>query len=202
MTDLVDQMFPPIHRKWATEYTDFNYWRDPLPDVDLPDLDVPLSPALSAVSDASGVSRLARLRHFSLRSNASSNNVAAKEAVNKVMRQASPLGPTRLAGRVANSMMDDNRSATLVDSSSDHELELRRKLSFESVPGSMPGSGSDYDGPDEEEEELEHDEDGDEEDVEEDGVEGDEEDEEEVEEEPVFDDDILATGEMENVPFL
>ncbi|KAG8893182.1 hypothetical protein FRC01_013742, partial [Tulasnella sp. 417] len=50
MTDLVDQMFPPVHKKWATEFTDFNYWRDLLPDVDLPELDPP-SPALSAVSD-------------------------------------------------------------------------------------------------------------------------------------------------------
>ncbi|KDQ29727.1 hypothetical protein PLEOSDRAFT_1009219, partial [Pleurotus ostreatus PC15] len=30
MTDLVDQMFPPIHRKWAAEYTDFNYWKVPI----------------------------------------------------------------------------------------------------------------------------------------------------------------------------
>ncbi|KPV78142.1 uncharacterized protein RHOBADRAFT_32780, partial [Rhodotorula graminis WP1] len=31
MTDLVDQMFPPINRSAAPEYTDFNYWRAPLP---------------------------------------------------------------------------------------------------------------------------------------------------------------------------
>ncbi|KIY46600.1 LNS2-domain-containing protein, partial [Fistulina hepatica ATCC 64428] len=30
MTDLVDQMFPPINRKWAPEYTDFKYWRPPM----------------------------------------------------------------------------------------------------------------------------------------------------------------------------
>ncbi|KAM6496107.1 LNS2 (Lipin/Ned1/Smp2) domain containing protein [Amanita muscaria] len=29
MTDLVDQMFPPINKKWMPEYTDFNYWRTP-----------------------------------------------------------------------------------------------------------------------------------------------------------------------------
>ena len=34
MTDLIDQMFPPINRKWASEDTDFNYWKPqyrPLP---------------------------------------------------------------------------------------------------------------------------------------------------------------------------
>ncbi|EEB86661.1 hypothetical protein MPER_16304, partial [Moniliophthora perniciosa FA553] len=29
---LVDQMFPPINRKWAPEFTDFNYWKMPVQD--------------------------------------------------------------------------------------------------------------------------------------------------------------------------
>ncbi|KAH9947171.1 Lipin/Ned1/Smp2-domain-containing protein [Amylocystis lapponica] len=52
MTDLVDQMFPPIHRKWAAEYTDFNFWKTPVQEFPLPDL-TPPSPALSARSDTS-----------------------------------------------------------------------------------------------------------------------------------------------------
>ncbi|KAJ1308894.1 hypothetical protein OPQ81_004581 [Rhizoctonia solani] len=59
MTDLVDQMFPPVHRRWAPEYTDFNFWRTPLPEIELPDLSPP-SPALSAHSNTSGGSRLGR----------------------------------------------------------------------------------------------------------------------------------------------
>ncbi|KAG6850907.1 hypothetical protein H0H93_006733 [Arthromyces matolae] len=62
MTDLVDQMFPPIHRKWAPEYTDFNYWKVPVQEFPLPDFSPP-SPTLSARSDTS---TLARLRNFSL----------------------------------------------------------------------------------------------------------------------------------------
>ena len=65
MTDLVDQMFPPIHRKWDTEYTDFNYWKPPIPDYPLPDL-TPPSPTLSARSDTSNQSTLAKLRNFRL----------------------------------------------------------------------------------------------------------------------------------------
>ncbi|KAI0375900.1 LNS2-domain-containing protein [Pilatotrama ljubarskyi] len=65
MTDLVDQMFPPINRKWASEYTDFNYWKAPIQDFPLPDLSPP-SPALSARSDTSNQSTFARLRNFSL----------------------------------------------------------------------------------------------------------------------------------------
>ncbi len=65
MTDLVDQMFPPINRKWAAEYTDFNYWKAPIQDFPLPDLSPP-SPALSARSDTSNRSTFARIRNFSL----------------------------------------------------------------------------------------------------------------------------------------
>lgn len=72
MTDLVDQMFPPIHRKWAPEFTDFNYWKNPVQDFPLPDLSPP-SPALSARSDTSNQSTLARIRNFSLGGGRTSN---------------------------------------------------------------------------------------------------------------------------------
>jgi phosphatidate phosphatase LPIN len=74
MTDLVDQMFPPIHRKWTPEFTDFNYWKMPVQEFTLPDLSPP-SPALSARSDTSNQSTLARIRNFSLVGNRQSNNM-------------------------------------------------------------------------------------------------------------------------------
>lgn len=73
MTDLVDQMFPPIHRKWAPEFTDFNYWKVPVQEFTLPDFSPP-SPALSARSDTSNQSTLARIRNFSLVGNRQSFN--------------------------------------------------------------------------------------------------------------------------------
>src|SRR5436189_5085601 len=72
MTDLVDQMFPPIHRQWAPEFTDVNYWKMPILEFPLPDLSPP-SPALSARSDTSNQSALARLRNFSLVGSRQSN---------------------------------------------------------------------------------------------------------------------------------
>ena len=62
MTDLVDQMFPPINRKTAPAYTDFNFWRTPVTQFELPDFP-PASPALSARSDTSrlGLKRLGSL---------------------------------------------------------------------------------------------------------------------------------------------
>ncbi|EGO27614.1 hypothetical protein SERLADRAFT_446852 [Serpula lacrymans var. lacrymans S7.9] len=74
MTDLVDQMFPPINRKWTPEFTDFNYWKIPVQEFALPDL-TPPSPALSARSDTSNQSTLARIRNFSLVGSRQSNNM-------------------------------------------------------------------------------------------------------------------------------
>ena len=71
MTDLVDQMFPPVHRNVAGEFTDFNFWRPPMQEFELPDLvPEPASPALSARSDTS---RLSRLRSFRLVSRSSTS---------------------------------------------------------------------------------------------------------------------------------
>ncbi|GAC93845.1 nuclear elongation and deformation protein [Pseudozyma hubeiensis SY62] len=63
MTDLVDQMFPPITAKEEKEprkpeYNDFNYWRPAIVDIELPDDEEllgtpPVSPALSARSGRS-----------------------------------------------------------------------------------------------------------------------------------------------------
>ena len=53
MTDLVDQMFPPVPKMKRNEhiaaYTDFNYWRDELADVELPP-DEELVPVVSPSS--------------------------------------------------------------------------------------------------------------------------------------------------------
>ncbi|KIM91230.1 hypothetical protein PILCRDRAFT_811742 [Piloderma croceum F 1598] len=133
MTDLVDQMFPPIHRKWAPEFTDFNYWKTPVQDFTLPDLSPP-SPALSARSDTSNQSALARLRNFSLVGNRQSNhmkqysqptpgtdsstpNPAMSNNKNAHLRQMSSLE------RLSNTL------ATLTQSSSSSVGESRRSLS-------------------------------------------------------------------------
>ncbi|KAI8881765.1 LNS2-domain-containing protein [Backusella circina FSU 941] len=42
LNDLVDQIFPPIHRAMDEEYNDWQYWKSPLPEIDIPELDEPL----------------------------------------------------------------------------------------------------------------------------------------------------------------
>lgn len=220
MTDLVDQMFPPINRKWASEYTDFNYWKAPVADYPLPDLSPP-SPALSARSDTSNQSTLARLRNFSLVGSRPSNNMKqfslpppASESSSRQttidsrkdghLRQMSSL--ERLSSTIASlasssSTVASPRSGTptYIDSGSEDDEEDEDRLekgrryrprtrSISSMPGSLPGSaGSD--------DEMEFD-------VDEDGegeyqYEGDEEPADDT-----FDEDLLAAGEMKDVPFL
>lgn len=221
MTDIVDQMFPPIHRKWTAEFTDFNYWKMPVQEFALPDL-TPPSPALSARSDTSNQSTLARLRNFSLVGRRQSRDltqfslpppVVAREGTpgramslrNTHLRQMSSL--ERLSGRLvaltqsSSSSGVDSRSSssTFLDSDEEdaeaEEGSVRKRRPRSTSMTSMPGSLDD--------EQFGVDvRDGDE-DVEGygyDGVEGGENEEEAAEE--AFDEDFLATGEMKNVPFL
>ncbi|PIL37372.1 hypothetical protein GSI_01065 [Ganoderma sinense ZZ0214-1] len=218
MTDLVDQMFPPINRKWAAEFTDFNYWRTPILDFPLPDLSPP-SPALSARSDTSNQSALARLRNFSLvggRQSAKPFTLPppATEASQKndVEENASRLRQMTSLERLGNTIVGLTQSSsstagsphsstpTLHDSDSEYDEEAddiekarrgrRRRESVASMPGSLPGSNPGSD------DEMTFGDD--EEDDEYDGYEGENED---VPDE-AFDEAIFAAGEMKNVDYI
>ncbi|KAJ6466693.1 LNS2-domain-containing protein [Mycena vitilis] len=223
MTDLVDQMFPPIHRKWAPEYTDFNYWKPPVQDFALPDFSPP-SPALSARSDTSGT--FARIRNFSLVSGRQNSN-ARQAALNKIngsaSRETSPppdeqqrseeLRQMSSFERLSNTLSSSwGKSSPLTDGSrrsvspesrssssytyadseeedGDDDLETdkqrrrRQRRSMTSMPGSL-------------DDELQFDMDDDE------PAHNDESHDPIEDEEEAFDEDLLAAGEMKNVPFL
>lgn len=220
MTDIVDQMFPPINRKWAVEFTDFNYWKMPVQEFALPDL-TPPSPALSARSDTSNQSTLARLRNFSLVGRRQSRDmtqfslprpVLAREGTpsrtmglrSTHLRQMSSL--ERLSGRLAalaqsssSSGIDSRSSSSTFLDSDEEDADVEdgsvrkrrpRSTSMTSMPGSLDDGQFGEDGRDEEEEGYGYDGE----------VEGGENEEEAAEE--AFDEDFLATGEMKNVPFL
>lgn len=220
MTDLVDQMFPPIHRKWAAEFTDFNYWKTPVQEFALPDF-TPPSPALSARSDTSNQSTLARLRNFSLVGRKQGREmksfslplpVTTPEGTpiqtgiqrNTHLRQMSSL--ERLSSRLAtltqsssSSGMESRSSSSsspFVDSDSDEaELEeggARKRRRRSSSMTSMPGSLDDAQFGIDGADGEGHGYDG--------GAESGENEEEAAEE--AFDEDFYATGEMKNVPFL
>ncbi|CEP13148.1 hypothetical protein [Parasitella parasitica] len=48
LNDLVDQIFPPIDNSIQEEYNDYNFWKPPMPDIDIPELEeegpLPTSP--------------------------------------------------------------------------------------------------------------------------------------------------------------
>ncbi|KAJ3836453.1 nuclear elongation and deformation protein 1 [Lentinula raphanica] len=227
MTDLVDQMFPPIHRKWAPEFTDFNFWKPPMQEFPLPDFSPP-SPALSARSDTS---TFARLRNFSLVGSRQSNvpKAATMVATAVPSSQASEgeqaLYSTRLQQmssfeRLSNTLGfsgngSSNRRSESPDSrsyssssyagSEDEDDEVgwnnnrrERRRSMTSMPGSL----DDMNFGDEEEGETE---------FISDNSQGDYDDEEynptgeeidQAAEEDALDEDLLAAVEMKNVPFL
>ncbi|THV08237.1 LNS2-domain-containing protein [Dendrothele bispora CBS 962.96] len=214
MTDLVDQMFPPIHKKWAPEFTDFNYWKTPMQDFPLPDLSPP-SPALSARSDSTTFSRL---RNFSLVGNRSSNvpkSVMASSASSvsgddsgapqrsDTLKQMSSFERFSNTLGFSRSASPESRSSNYADSEGeDDEVEWEwdgskkrtRRRSMTSMPGSLEDMDMEFDDNEEEEGEHEYDEEYDEE------QEQDELDEQAAEQ--ALEEDLLAADDMKNVPFL
>jgi phosphatidate phosphatase LPIN len=245
MTDIVDQMFPPVNRKWAPEYTDFNYWRAPVPEYELPEaLSAPPSPTLSASarSDTSTQTTLSRLRHFSLGrstsrgppiegsiSSSPGRSVSGStfhggghvRAASSLDRLGSLL-PVGNGGNYLNGQGkgrdDGRRGADNIHVNSDELLgedvrlgRLRNRMSTDSTLGSLDSSMERgmrdprwfkdrelQGGEDEDEDEVEDEGEG----AEEEGDDSDDEGDAEDAAEEAFDDDLLATGEMENVPFL
>ena len=222
MTDLVDQMFPPIHRKWAPEFADFNYWKAPIQDFPLPDLPLP-SPSLSARSDTSNQGALARLRNFSLVSRQGGSRLPSPSEdsgqrrsdlrqISSFEKLSNTLGfsqTTLSVKEVASrrSASPASHSSTSYDSDDDDDLEVgadgrqrrrERRRSMTSMPGTL----------DEIHFGVEDDEVGEEPRF--GGGEGEGEGDEIVDDLMVdddvgndaFDEDLLAAGEMKNVPFL
>ncbi|KAJ4496837.1 Lipin/Ned1/Smp2-domain-containing protein [Lentinula lateritia] len=228
MTDLVDQMFPPIHRKWAPEFTDFNFWKPPMQEFPLPDFSPP-SPALSARSDSS---TFARIRNFSLVGPRQNNIPKVAAAVAAASSRASddeqPLRNMKLqqmssferlsstlgfsGNGSSSSILKDRRSdspdtrsyssssyAGSEDEDDDDGWNGGRRERRRSTT-SMPGSLEDMNFGDDDEEEYVHDDPNDDYNGEYDPHGEDEVDE--VAADDAFDEDLLAAGEMKNVPFL
>ena len=200
MTDLVDQMFPPIHRKWAPEFTDVNFWRPLVGEYDLPEDPAPPSPALSARSDASGQTRLSRLRNFSLLSGSAPLPAAISVSAVSRISATTPNGHSRhtsaSSSLASESILEENQRR--------RRREGQRRLSSASIPGTLEGFHPDDDEDDEDGDGDEEDEGGEDEVEDEEDEEDEEEEEDEYEDKDEEDeyDELLATGEMDKVPFL
>lgn len=198
LNDLVNEVFPPVKTKFQPQYTDFNYWKAPIADIPLPDFTMPPSPALSARSDTSGASRLSVLGRIATLGRRGSRSPPPEGASPSQTRPSSPLLlPSITAGDLSDEE-DDGWGET-------HEMTAARarRDSGSSMPGSFD-NGNAFP-----EEWLEREGSGDERVLEgEDGKrrlvrtpEGDLDTYEDDDDDAMFDDDILATGEMANVPF-
>jgi len=204
MTDLVDQMFPPVHRNVASEYTDFNFWRPPMQEFEIPDLapEQPASPALSARSDTS---RLSRLRNFRLVSRRNSTSLPAEKDKDKTSSGAAitaggssrkvPQRQQRQSSPLASPVL---RPENAVDADDDYDSEPHgykrdRRLS---MPGSIDGKTLDDEGFREHHDNN----DGDENDEGDDEYEHSDLDDKEEDQEAAFEDDLFATGEMDDIP--
>ncbi|KAF7723479.1 hypothetical protein EC973_001990 [Apophysomyces ossiformis] len=96
LNDLVDQIFPPINKAIDEEFNDWNYWKAPLPEVELPELETlptptspkpkPIVPDPSALPAASvAVSTTDRPQRSLFRSFTTRTTVESSKKTSKVM---------------------------------------------------------------------------------------------------------------------
>lgn len=187
MTDLVDQTFPPIHRKWTPEFTDFNYWKIPLQEYALPDL-APSHPYRNShLRQISSFEKLSSTLAFMTGINNNNNNGDVSR------RSTSPdMSSSSYAG-------SDEEDGDDIELGVDGRVRAKRPRarSVTSMPGTLDQMHFDMDEEEEDQEHIDIHYEGEESD----GYNGDENGiGEEVEEE--FDDDLLAAGAMRKVPFL
>ncbi|ORY31310.1 Lipin/Ned1/Smp2-domain-containing protein [Naematelia encephala] len=177
--DLVNEVFPPVSTKFKPEFTDFNYWRTDVPDIPLPDLSPP-SPALSARSDSSrlSVGMLGKIASIGRRS----SKQPILPTYEASSRPSSPLiAPAMSSDELSEAEEDEyggrrSRQSSMPGSFDDRSGDFPE--SFQGKEGQGPAEGDEPEVVDEE------------------GL-----DNASFDDGAIFDDDILATGEMKNVPF-
>lgn len=129
LNDLVDQMFPPLNPKKADtdlEYNDWNFWKQPLPDIELPELDTslsqptspkpkPIKPDLTSLPNQAVVTiekkpSRSLLRSFTSMSSSSSSSLSS-DHLSSPKHLSPPLVPT------------SSSSTDLSTSPKDHQIE-------------------------------------------------------------------------------
>ena len=186
---VVNEVFPPVNTKFKPEFTDFNYWRASIVDIPLPDLRLPPSPALSARSDTSSrlnVGMLGKIASLGLRS---SRQPLLPTAAEPSSRPSSPLiGPALTADDLSEDDDDSNgrrsRESSMPGSFEEHHNHFGAALSDRSRQDEERDleEGRRKEPPSENEDEGNDDRDS-------------------FDDGAIFDDDILAAGEMKHVPF-
>lgn len=189
--DLVNEVFPPVSKSVKPEYSDFNYWRVDIPNIPLPDLSPP-SPALSARSDSS----MSVLSKIIGRRGSKQPILPTSQSQDPSSRPSSPLiqpaiTPDDLSEEEEyynNPSRGHSRHSSMPGSFEEpHGSHFPRDIfgdrDEEAVIGDQRGQGRGPSG-----------------DLDDDGADGDR-GEDYDDDDTIFDDDILATGEMRNVPF-
>ncbi|KAL7422980.1 lipin Ned1 [Cryptotrichosporon argae] len=197
LNDLVNEVFPPVTTMFKPEFTDFNYWRPAIADIPLPDLSPP-SPALSARSDESGRSRLSMLGKITGIARRTSRQPLTDDASDAASRRERDQSRSRPSSPLVRPVRDDSDDSDY----DEHEHDTPRTRQS-SMPGSFddrgdgfpnewarrPGAASWGEVRDSRESGVErHGQ------AQAQGADG-------FDDEAIFDDDILAAGEMARVPF-
>ncbi|KAI8994789.1 Lipin/Ned1/Smp2-domain-containing protein [Pilobolus umbonatus] len=130
LQDLVDQIFPPINDSVNEEFNDINYWKAPIPDVELPELEDlpepkspkprPIKPDLHALPPESVLSSTNTQRGLlrSLTSRTSTDTTKYKPISNA--SAPSLLLSRKVSGYSDDSLINDQKASAVMEGENDH----------------------------------------------------------------------------------
>ncbi|KAG2221398.1 hypothetical protein INT45_012649 [Circinella minor] len=163
LNDLVDQIFPPINKAIDEEFSDYNFWKSPLPEIELPDelledetqqptptspktkpkpivSDPSVLPPQSVVASTPPPSQPRRqrgiLRSFTSRSSSTAATAPASSSSSQQLMSGSPLSSSS-SFKIAASSSTPALSSTINNNTSSHSL-----LSISSTSSSSSSSST------------------------------------------------------------
>ncbi|KAL1920812.1 uncharacterized protein VTP21DRAFT_11447 [Calcarisporiella thermophila] len=125
LSQLVDQLFPPVHQKLNNDFTDLNWWKAPLPDIELPEPESPASsPGVGPVDATPGGGTRSMLRSLtSIASNSRKRTLPSSRSETSLGLATSPLLKNRASEASLSKAVQENQ---LKEKEKEKDNELSR----------------------------------------------------------------------------
>ncbi|KAI7890488.1 Lipin/Ned1/Smp2-domain-containing protein [Mucor mucedo] len=155
LNDLVDQIFPPINKTINEEFNDYNYWKAPIANIEIPELEdespIPTSPKPKPIKpDPSSLPRESvvgytpprrgLLSSFTSRrsSNASYARPSRSSSVSSVTSASSTKKPTAVILPLKKVLSSTSLNSPILDSTAEEDETNSDVASVRSLPASLP----------------------------------------------------------------
>lgn len=164
LNDMVDQIFPPINKTISEEFNDYNYWKAPIANIEIPELEdespIPTSPKPKPIKpDPSSLPRESVvgytpprrgiLSSFTSRRSSNTSNVrpSRSSSVSSVTSVTSTKKPTAVTQPLKKVLSSTSLNSSTLESTAEEDETKSDVASIRSLPISLPTQSTAEDAP-------------------------------------------------------